>query len=61
MRAYRPAMADTRFSLAAAAGCLLVSVLAAVQSVWFVAGAFGLLAVGFVARAADSRRRSRRG
>lgn len=54
-------MADTRFSLAAAAGCLLVSILAAVQGAWFVTAAFALLAVGFVARAADSYRRSGRG
>ncbi len=50
-------MANLTFSLCAAAAAALVSILSAVKGAWIVAAVFGLLAVGFLARASESRRR----
>jgi hypothetical protein len=49
------------FSLCAAAACLLVTVLAAVKGAPVVALVWGLLALGFVGRAAYGFGRRRRG
>ena len=53
-------MANTVFSLCAAAGSLAVSVLAAIGESWAVAVVFGALTVGFLARASERRWRGRR-
>jgi hypothetical protein len=46
-------MANTLFSIFAAAAALAVAVLSAVKGVWPVAAVFGLLAAGFLARALE--------
>jgi hypothetical protein len=50
-------MADARFSLIAAAATAVVAALSAANETWPVAIVFGLLAVGFVVRAAQGYRR----
>jgi hypothetical protein len=46
-------MANVVFSVAAAAATLAVAVLAAAKGTWAVAAVFGVLAIGFVLRAAE--------
>jgi hypothetical protein len=46
-------VANTVFSLAAALGALLITVLSAVKGVWPVTAVFALLAAGFLLRAAE--------
>ncbi len=53
-------MVDFRFSLIAALACLVVSVLAGVKGVVPVAAVWALLAVGFLLRALQGRRRGGR-
>jgi hypothetical protein len=48
--------ANVAFSLCAATGSLLVSTLSAVKGRWAVAIVFGLLVLGFLARALEGRR-----
>jgi hypothetical protein len=53
-------MVDFRFSLIAAFACLVVAALAAVKGVGVLAAVWALLAVGFVVRALQGRRRGGR-
>jgi predicted benzoate:H+ symporter BenE len=53
-------MVDFRFSLIAALACLMVALLAGVKGVGVVAAVWGLLAVGFLVRALQGRRRGPR-
>jgi len=46
-------MANTTFSACAAVACAAVAALAASSGAWVVAAVWGVLAVGFVARAAE--------
>jgi hypothetical protein len=48
------------FSFVALAGSLAVAIASAVKGRWAVAVVFGLLALGFLVRAAESRRGRRR-
>jgi len=52
-------MANTVFSLFAAAGSLIVAVAGALQGLWIVTGVWVLLALGFLARASERRWRGR--
>lgn len=54
-------MANIVFSLCAAVACLLVTVLAAVKGAPVVALVWGLLALGFLGRAAYGYARTRKG
>jgi hypothetical protein len=51
--------ANTAFSLAAAAGSLLISVASGVKGRWEVAIVFGLLVVGFLIRSTEGVRERR--
>ncbi|HTB70850.1 MAG TPA: hypothetical protein VK707_07720 [Solirubrobacteraceae bacterium] len=53
-------MANITFSLCAAAASLAIAILAAVKGASIVAVVWGLLAIGFVIRAAYGRRRRKR-
>jgi hypothetical protein len=52
-------VANTAFSLFAASVSLVITVLAAVEAVWAVSVVFGLLTVGFLLRASETRWRGR--
>jgi hypothetical protein len=52
--------ANAIFSLCAASGALIVSTLSAVKGRWAVAIVFGMLVVGFLARALEGRREAAR-
>jgi hypothetical protein len=52
-------VANTAFSLFAASVSLVIVILAAVAGIWAVAALFGLLTVGFLLRATETRWRGR--
>ena len=52
-------MANTAFSLFAASVRLVIVILAALAGVWAVAAVFGMLTVGFLLRATETRWRGR--
>jgi hypothetical protein len=53
-------VANVSFSVFAAAGSLLIVLGAALAGYWVVAAVWGLLALGFIARATESRWRGGR-
>jgi hypothetical protein len=52
-------VANTAYSLFAACVSLMIVILAAVAGVWAVSAVFGLLTVGFLLRATETRWRGR--